>query len=288
MRGFTFAGAVGAGFDLMRRRPWATLSLAMIGALAGLVGRLSAMVATHHMANRSNHSLPVPTISLLATLSNLVIVLLTIVIIGAAVMRAVDGGRSGARPRQFGGDEARLFVLSLLILPALFTVALVFAIGSVLTMGWQGQAGLTPLMLLLTLAAVLVVSGLASRLWLAGPATIRDGRLRLTASWRLTRGSAWKIYGVFLVAILAGIAIPYGGSLLINRVLVALELNGWQDYGPDLGVALLAAIQPQRLVFTLLQGLLLGLAIILQTAPAAYIHARLAGDPVADQAAVFD
>jgi hypothetical protein len=288
VRDFTFAGAVGAGFDLMRRRPLAALGMAMVGALAGLVGRLSALVSTHHMANRSDQSLPVPTISILAALFNLLTLLLTIVIIGAAVMRAVDESRSGARPRRFGGDEARLFVLSLLILPAFFGVALVFAVGSALAMSRQGQTGSTPLTLLLTLAAGLVVSGLASRLWLAGPATIRDGRLRLTASWRLTRGSAWKIYGVFLVAILAGIAIPWGSSLLINRVLVALELHGWQDYGADLGVALLAAIQPQRLVFTLLQGLLLGLAIILQTAPAAYIHARLAGDPVQDQAAVFD
>ena len=290
MRDFEFGQAVLAGFDLLRRRPVATLGLAMIGALASVSGRLSSVAATHFMVNRSEQSVSVALISTLNGLFGLLLLSLVSAIIGAAVMRAADEGRGFLRPR-FGGDEVRLLVLSLLVIPALIVVVMMVGIGTTLmNMARPGQSGVSFLTILLAVVAAAVVCGPASRLWLAGPMTIRDGRLRLMASWRLTRGRAWKSFAVLLAATLIGGAVCFLGNLLLNRAAAALNLTmPLEVYGPSLSVALTAIMrQPVGMVSMLLRGGLIGLAIVLLAASAAYVDRRLTGDPASDQAAVFD
>ena len=287
MRDFEFGQAVLAGFDLLRRRPLATLGLAMIGALATVSARLSFVVATHFMTNRSEQSMSVVLISTLNALFGLLLFGGLSATIGGAVMRAADEGQGFLRPR-FGGDEARLFVLFLLVIPALIVAALVVGVGTMLMR--PGETGLGLLTAPLAVVATVVICGPASRLWLAGPMTVRDGRLRLMASWRLTRGRAWKSFAVLLGAALIGGVAYYLGNLLLNRTAAALHLTmPVEVYGPSLGAALTAIlVQPLNMAFTLLRGGMIGLMIILLAAPAADIHRRLIGDPAADQAAVFD
>jgi hypothetical protein len=112
--------------------------------------------------------------------------------------------------------------------------------------------------------------------------------MRFMASWRLTRERSWKIFGVFLVALLMAAVVAGVGGYLLTMTINALKLDISMMYDPSLAVALKAVVKPAVLVNVLFQGLLTGLALVLQIAPSAYIHRQLVGDPVADQAAVFD
>ncbi|EJL36214.1 hypothetical protein PMI01_01060 [Caulobacter sp. AP07] len=289
MRDFAFGQAVLAGFDLLRRRPLATLGLALVGVVASLAGGLTSVASTYLiMATPSRPATPA-VISMVATFANLLAFLVAMSIIAAAVMRAIGDGEPDGRGRRFGGDEARLFVLSLLTLPALFAVGLAFGVGSALmVLNRPGVTGISVLTALLTMISATAVFGLASRLWLAGPMTAGDGRFRFMASWRLTRGRSWKVFGAFLVTLLMAVGVGVLGNVVLTKVISGLKLTAELTYGPTLALAMMQVIQPTRLVHALLQGLLLGLAVVIQVAPAAYIHRRLAGDPVTDQAAVFD
>jgi hypothetical protein len=129
---------------------------------------------------------------------------------------------------------------------------------------------------------------LTSRLSLAGPLTVQDGRLRFMASWRLTRVRQWKIHGVFVVTLLIAAAIGGLGTFLLAMAIPALGLDGATKYDPSLVVALTGLVRPVVLAHALLQGLLVGLAMLIPIASAVHICRSLVGDPIADQVAVFD
>lgn len=292
MRDFDLGRAVRAGFDLLRDRPVAGLGLALVGAVASVSGRAASVVATHFAVDRPGGPVSSAVIFMLNGLFGLLVLGLVSAIIGAAVMRAIgDESRRSLRPR-LGGDEARLFLLFLLTVPAWLVLAMAIGIGtSLMTMRHPGATGVSLLTILLAVAALALVCGPASRLWLGGPMTVRDGRLRLMASWRLTRGRAWtKVFVVLLSTALMCGALSFLGNLLLTKAVMALNLRTPPEaYGRSLVAALIAFFaQPLGLVVVLLRGLVTGLAVILLAAPAAYVHRRLAGDPPADQAAVFD
>jgi hypothetical protein len=293
VRDFAFGPAVLAGFDLLRRRPWTTLGLALVGVAASLAGEIISIVSTHFgVAAISRPGAP-NAINFVAAVVILLLLVLVMSIVGAAVTRVVDdiesGGRLGGWRSRLGGDAARLFLLSLPILPALFAVILATALGSAaMAQGWPSQAGAGFLPGLFAAIAATLLLGLASRLWLAGPMTIRDQRFRLMASWRATRVRSWKVFGAFLVTLVLAAAIGLLGTAGLARATSGLNMDTGLVYGPSLLLALTEIIHPLRLGYVLAQGLLLGLAAMVLAAPAAFIHRRLAGDPVLDQAAVFD
>lgn len=281
MRDFAFGPAVLAGLDLLRRRPLPTLGLALVGVAASFAGSAASVVSTHFVVTTFGRPNAAYVISTATAGVGLLAFLLVMSIIAAAVMRG--------RGVRLGGDELRLFILSLLVFLALAVVFLAIGVGAAIgTLGGL-EAGWKDGVIFVSLGlAVVLVLGLASRLWLAGSMTVHDGRFRLMASWRLTRGRSWKVFGVFLTTLLMAVLVGVAGVLVMAKVLLALGLDTTVTYDPSLAVALKVVIQPARLVHVLLQGLLTGLAVVIQVAPAAYIHRRLAGDPVADQVAVFD
>jgi hypothetical protein len=281
MRDFAFGQAVLAGFDLLRRRPWVTLGVALIGMVASLVVQATSIVSTHFMVATIGRPSAPAIINLVAVLTNLLALLMVASIIGPAVMR-------GGRPR-LGGDEARLFILSQLTWLALLIVLLAIGVGAAISsLGGSQPAGKSGVMSLATGVGVILVLGLASRLWLAGPMTVQDGRLRLMASWRLTRGRSWKVFGAFLVALTMAAGVAVLGNMALAKATSGLKLSADLAYDPSLTIALTGIIRPIRLAYGLIQGLLFGLALVIQVAPAAFIRRSLAGDPVSDQAAVFD
>lgn len=188
-----------------------------------------------------------------------------------------------------GGDELRLFVLSLIVfLPLLIVLAAVAIASAITSIGRLAGAWEDGVMFTAMGLGVVVAFALTSRLSLAGPMTVRDGRMRFMASWRLTRQRPWKIFGVFLVTVLMGAVVAGGGGYLLTLAIQALKLDIAMMYDPSLAIALKAVVKPAVLAHVILQGLLMGLAVVIQIAPTAYIHRQLVGDPVADQVAVFD
>jgi hypothetical protein len=281
MRDFAFGPAVVAGVDLLRRRPLATLAVALLGAVAAFAGRVTTVVGSHFMVPAFTQSGSVSVINTTTTVVNLLVSLLVISVIAAAVSR---GGRI-----RIGGDELRLFVLSLVVFVPLLVAILAAGVAGVITStarlegGWKNGV-----LFAVVIPGVILGLALTSRLSLAGPMTVRDGRMRFMASWRLTRERSWKIFGVFLVALLMAAVVAGVGGYLLTMTINALKLDISMMYDPSLAVALKAVVKPAVLVNVLFQGLLTGLALVLQIAPSAYIHRQLVGDPVADQAAVFD
>jgi hypothetical protein len=289
MPDFKFAAAALAGVDLLRRRPLQTLGLALVGTVGSLGGRVCILVSDHLQANRSPRSLPDTTLDGFASLAIILILIVVASVIGAAVMRAVATDEpAGQRPR-FGADEVRLLLLSSLLVPGLFIVLLALFIGGAITsVARESFSGGDVFMTGAASIGAAVAIGLASRFCLAGPLTVRDGRLRLKASWRMTQAQPWKVFSVFVIALGLGFVVGVLGMFALNRATSGLNLSTWQAYGPSLTDALVAAIQPVKLAYLLAQGLLIGLALILYSAPPAKIYRDLASETAADQVAVFD
>jgi len=281
MRDFAFGPAVVASLDLLRRRPVATLVLALVGVAATLASRVTAVFAGHFMVQHFSQPGAIPVINTASAAVNLLVLLLVISVVAPAIFR---GGRI-----RMGGDELRSFALSMVVLLQLVVILLMICVGAAITATRKLKGGAEDGVMFTALGlGVILAFALASRLSLAGPMTVRDGRMRFMASWRLTRERPWKIFGAFLVTLLMAALVGGGGGFLLNMGTIALKIDASLPYDPSLAVALKAVILPGGLVLVLLQGLLTGLAVVIPTASTAYIHRQLVGDPVADQAAVFD
>ncbi|CAN5450431.1 hypothetical protein BH10PSE4_BH10PSE4_20270 [soil metagenome] len=282
---FRFAQVALAPLDLLRRRPLATLGLALMGTLISVGGRLAVIVNAHYwlstMGGGSRFTGP-----LLAALAVSLVFGLVIAAVGAAVARdqATDTGR-GLR-LSLDGDTARLFVLWLLIGPATLIVMLVmFAAAAVA--GAAGEHLLDRVMWGGVAVGVLVTFIPASRLWPAGPMAVRDGRIALRQAWRLTASGRWKVFGVYLLAMTTALLVGVGANIVLNQAARGIAVLTWNAYGTWTSV-LKSAFQPAQLAFMLLQGLFFGAGIILQTAPGAALYRALAGDRALEQAAAFD
>lgn len=284
MGDFGFARAAFAGFDLLRRRPAATLGLALVGMLISFGGRVMTIVNARVFQQPSNFAGVAFSMALM-----LVAISATIAIIGAAVCRRDAGPDARGLGLRLGGDEARLFVLSLLVVPGLLVVLLVIAIGMTISVA----AGVTSgprqdaIMFPIVAAGLIVMFGLASRLWPAGAMTVRDGEMRLRGAWRLTRKRPWKTFAVFCLVTVIALLIGVGGNIAVNDVARRLPAMRWSAYLPTAAM-LKSAFHPLQLGQLALQGLIFGLGVVLQAAPATVILRALAEDRASDQAAVFD
>ena len=286
MGDFGFARAAFAGFDLLRRRPLATLGLALVGALISFGGRTMSIVYAHFQVLKEASTFAN---AALATVFMFVAILGAIAVIGAGVARLGAGPDARGLGLRVSGDEVRLFLLTLMVFPGALIVLLAVAVASAIGVAMNLTTGPGQDTLMWTAVAVggLASFGLASRLWPAGAMTVRDGELRLRAAWRMTRKRPWKTFAVFSLATAAALLIGIGGNIVLNDAMAKLPAMRWTAYMP-LVAALKSGFHPFQLGHLLLQGLIFGLAVVLQAAPATVILGALAEDRAFDQAAVFD
>ncbi|HWU15564.1 MAG TPA: hypothetical protein VN157_16320 [Caulobacter sp.] len=250
MRDFAFGPAVVAGVDLLRRRPWAILAVALLGAPVTFANRVTAVLSSHLLIPAFTQPASVSVINTATTGVNLLVFLLGVSVMAAAVSR---GGRI-----RMGGDELRLFVLSLTaFLPLLIVLVMIGVAGAITSIGRLTGAGEDGVMFTALGLGVVLALALTSRLSLAGPMTVRDGAMRFMASWRLTRQRPWKIFGVFLVTVLMGAVVAGGGGYLLALAIQALKLDIAMMYDPSLAIALKAVVKPAVLAHVILQGLLM-------------------------------
>lgn len=285
MGDFKFAQAALAGVDLLRRHPLAVLRLCLVGALISFGERLSDIVSNQFQTYQGVSSFVA---GMYVTLFMVVTIFGVIAMIGAAVARLAARPDARGTGLRLGGDEARLFLLTLLLIPALIIVVIGVALQAMISvvMHAVGATGDTPTVIGV-LIGLIAACGLFSRLWPAGAMTVQAEALRARAAWRLTRKRPWKIFALFCLATTLGVLIAVGANILVSDGAAKLPVMKWTASQP-LGEALKSGFHPFQIAHLLIQGLLFGLGVFLQVAPATAILRALAGDRASDQAAVFD
>jgi hypothetical protein len=274
-----------SGFRLVARRPAAAMSWAVVFLVSGMAAagwRIWAVQSTDPEAG-------LPAIALKLTGGGLVLDQITLIVVLAAVLRAEMRPETGrqAWPR-FGGDELRLLALTIPFM-------LLTLIGSGIVISVSGQLFddmppvVTHMGLILRLVTI-VLAVLGARFVMAPPLTIADRRVRLAKSVGLTRGRYLRLAMIVVTAlVLAGLIeeiASHGRDLLADALGVQAPRFGTRY--PSVSEAVNAAFGPGALLLMAFSATFHALAFAVQAAPLGYIWRRLAGDPVVDQAAVFD
>jgi len=130
-----------------------------------------------------------------------------------------------------------------------------------------------------TLAFLAVMTWLALRISLAGPANFATGRFGLAESWRLTRGQAWALLGMVVLALclLALIAIV----LFIATALIQAAIGGFHTLSPvDLSDRGAFAERPGAFVFALAAELAIApIYLVIAQAPFVAAYKALSAPP---------
>lgn len=305
-------GAIGAGFNLVARRPMAVFAwgllvnvgvFVLVALMIGVVG-MSMFGAFAHYTPGSPPSEAEAMQMLNAIWPIFLVLMVGSLFINAVVQAAVI--RSVLRPEDRGfasiriGVEEGVMVLLYLVYFLFFILAyiaffiVVIACG-ILSKAVGGFLGGT-LAFLITTASVFGLFWIGTRFALAGPMSFADRRVRFFAAWELTRGEGWRLYGlawlIFLIALGMFIAY-YIVSTIISLVVLgagAVSLGALAGApGSAQNPAALMAMWPVLLIwflFTLALGsAFTGLISAVAQAPWAEAYRQLKGSP--DVAATF-
>jgi hypothetical protein len=249
--------AVGSGFTLVARRPWAVIGwgffiyLAMV-VLVIVVFAVGGAATFAQLRPGTDPTAEAQAVGhLFATLWPMfllfVLALLFVsAIVQAAVYRSVlepDNRAYGSL--RVGNQEAALFLLFLVF----FLVAIACEVASLIVFVVLGLIGRAAgggfaggaLVALLAIAWLLFLSYVLVRFSLAGPMTFVERRVRFFGSWEASRGEGMRLWGLFWVIVLVafGCVIAYYIlSLILGLVFVGM---GMAAVGATGGLANLAS-----------------------------------------------
>lgn len=133
---------------------------------------------------------------------------LVVVVLAIGLLSVLTGGvyRLALRPDEpsafkmhlrLGVDELRLTLVNIVM----FAIGMVFLFAIAFTGGLISRGG-GGLLALVGVAVALLMIWIGVRLSLATPMTFGEGRVAITASWRMTRGHFWNLLGMILLAAL--------------------------------------------------------------------------------------
>ncbi len=303
MEQFSATDAALAGFRAAREKP------RTVAIWAGLMAVLSFVVAIVVLAvfgdqltalTDALESDPDPQATMAAMsgmwplfLGSMVYVLVTNSVLLAAVNRLVlrPHDSAGAYLR-LGADELRqaaVQVLLYLVLLAAYiagvlVVAIVAALGGAL--GGQGLGVLLGVLLGVALLAGLVL--LSVRLSFVSTLAFDTGRIDLRASWDMTRGRFWSLFGTYLIATVLAVVVYLLLFVMIAAVgaIAALAMGGGlASVGDALqheANSLSALLSVSGVIRSLLSGLMSILLSLIVFAPAPTIYAQLKGRDLTD------
>ena len=303
MQQFSATDAALAGFRLARERPktigvWTlimgVLSFAVSAVAALTFGdKLTAMA--EKLADKSDPQAGLTAMSGMwpLFLGATLYVLATNAILLAGINRLVlkPHDSAGAYLR-LGADELRQAAAQALLYVVLFGVYLVGGVGAVMVGGIGAAIGGAPLGVLLGVVAFIgVLAGLvflSVRLSFVSTLAFDTRRIDLGASWALTQGRFWPLFGTYVIAMVLG-AVVY---LLLMVMIYAVGAIGALAMGGGLasvgdalqheGNSISSVLSPAGVISSLLSGLTAVLLSLIVSAPAPTIYAQLRGRDVAD------
>lgn len=302
MAGFSIGEAVGAGFGLIKRRPfavfiWGLLTVLPAAAAMGFMLPMmeaftGSMVEAAAEGEAASGAMPD---SMMASMMQMQAVLAPVnvirfvlgVIVYTAIIRAI------VRPKEssyfslrVSMDEVRVFVVSLaLVIGIVVGVILIgllsVALGAAL---WQfvgpAKGLVTAVLVIGCIVAALLLGG---RLSLMVPATVRYGTFAFVEGWNLGKGRSWSLVGVMLLLflIIIGLEIVIGG--IVMGTMFAVMGNSGFDFAsletggnPFAGLPDMARANWPWLVAAVVVGAMLyGMLTAILTAPFASVVRQL-------------
>jgi hypothetical protein len=144
-----------------------------------------------------------------------------------AVLRPEESSRGYLR---LGLDELRMMGLNLIMGfiwgVTVFTVLLV-ALLAAATAGTAGEAGMVLVGDIVTVFVFCAAITVLVRLSLAGPMTFADRRLQVFASWNVTKGLFWRLFGAYALSFtLAAVVLLLMLLVLGAAVNILMQLSG--------------------------------------------------------------
>lgn len=315
MKTFSIMDAVAEPFRLVGRRPLATIvwglvmlapGLMVVGALIPVLADMAASGAFSPEALAAAEADEAPfgddvaamiQFQLWSNLGNL-LGMLTLVVVTAAILRAVYAGRKSDRAffLRVGMGELQVAVVGLAVgigFCVIAVLACLLAVG-VGFAAWQlGDPWRWLACVVLGLAVFLGLMLLWGRLSLLAPASVRYSAFAFEEGWKLGRGQTWRLLGLWIVLMLVGIAVGIG--LMVLLLIVGLAVGGgmqamdpealeaWFRGLPQQPPALLAGA---AVLLVIPMAWLQGFSQVLFTAPfGRAVQALSAGDDAGDRPA---
>jgi hypothetical protein len=226
-------------------------------------------------------------------LSSMVYVLITNSVLMAAVNRLVlrPHDSAGAYLR-LGGAELRQAAVQVLLYLVLFgayfvgVLCLAILAGLGTAIGGQGLGVLLGLLSFVALLAGLVL--LSVRLSFVSTLAFDTGRIDLKASWDMTKGRFWPLFGTYLIATVLAAVVYLLLFVMIAAVgaIAAVVLGGGLasvgDALQNEAKSLKDLLSVSGVISSLLQGLMSVLVSLIVFAPAPTIYAQLKGRDLTD------
>lgn len=289
--GFSATDAAFEGLKLTRNRPmavviWGGVYLLATVAILGVVFGLMGLAVFANPGAFGGAEEPPPAVVGLVVLFAMPVLLGVIVVLFAAIYRAVlHPEASNAAYMRLGGGELKL-LLAAVVVTVIWVVALGVLIGvaAAVTNGAPGWVrGL--------IIAVAVIAGLVGAVWfgvrisLLWPSIIADGRIDVGRAWRLSQGRFWPMFGSYLLSFAISIAIALVGGA-ISSVFLLMVGGGAAAFGGSGDPGAMAAAGPALIVgfglYAVVQVVAAVLQMVIQTAPAAAIYRGLNPTTTAD------
>ena len=236
---FSASDAAFEGFRVVRRKPmtlvWWTLAYILFFALFFTValGPLSAFVGAVEGAQGA--TTPDELAPLMGAWFGLMTLLLPLGLLFGAVLQAgvarsvLEPGRSAFGYLRLGADELRVLavtvILALLAIFGFGGVGLVLGgLGGVVAAALGDAGWLVTFALFLGMAIAAIWIG--ARFSLAVPITLAEKRIAPFASWSVTKGRAWPIVGMALLAWILTVVVSILFSIVLFPITMALGMSG--------------------------------------------------------------